>query len=270
MTAELVEAIRNRNAVLFVGAGVSMGVGLPSWGQLVAKMGSDLGYDENVFKTFGDYPALAEFYHLRKGSLGPLRSWMDRTWHKDETKIEKSKVHQLIVDLAFPFIYTTNYDRYLELAFDLHKKEYSKIVSVGDMPNIKPSVTQIIKFHGDFDDDTSLIMTESHYYERLSLESPLDIKLRSDTLGRTILFIGYSLTDINIRYLLYKLNKLWRSSTLQKFQPKSYLFSAKPNVIQEDVLRARNIEMISSEIDDPGAALVSFMQDLAHQAFGKQ
>lgn len=30
----------------------------------------------------------------------------------------------------------------------------------------------------------------------------LDIKLRSDMLGKTILYIGYSLEDINMRFLL--------------------------------------------------------------------
>lgn len=47
--------------------------------------------------------------------------------------------------------------------------------------------------------------------ERVIL-SPLDIKLRADALGKSILFIGYSLTDINIRYLLYKLHIQWAES----------------------------------------------------------
>jgi SIR2-like domain len=269
MTADLVESIRKNQAILFVGAGVSKGLGLPSWKELIAKMGDDLDYDKDIFSTFGDYLALAEYYMLQSGSLGPLRSWMDRSWHKDESRIAESEVHKLIVELNFPIIYTTNYDRWLELAFQHYGKNYSKIINVGDIPNIESGKTQIIKFHGDFDDDSSLVLTESQYFERLNFESPLDIKLRSDSLGRTILFIGYSLTDVNIRYLLYKLNKLWECSGYHKFQPKSYLFSSRPNAIQEEVLRARNIEMIFSKIDDPGEALIAFLQDLSLQAFGR-
>ena len=66
--------------------------------------------------------------------------------------------------------------------------------------------TQIIKFHGDFDDDSSLVLTESSFFIALDFESPLDIKLRSDSLEKSLLFIGYSLSDINIRYMLYKLH----------------------------------------------------------------
>ena len=45
----------------------------------------------------------------------------------------------------------------------------------------------------DFSDDSSIVLTESSYFERLEFNSPLDIKLRSDMLGKTILYIGYSL-----------------------------------------------------------------------------
>jgi len=34
-------------------------------------------------------------------------------------------------------------------------------------------------------------------FDRLYFSSPLDIKLRTDALGRSILFIGYSLSDVN-------------------------------------------------------------------------
>ena len=71
--------------------------------------------------------------------------------------------------------------------------------------------TEIVKFHGDFDDDESIVLTESQYFARLSLEHPLDIKLRGDTLDKGILFIGYNLADINMRYLLFKLQQIWNS-----------------------------------------------------------
>ncbi|MCD8493636.1 MAG: SIR2 family protein, partial [Geovibrio sp.] len=79
----------------------------------------------------------------------------------------------------------------------------TKIASVSDMTQIKDGVTQIVKFHGDFDNDDSLVLDESSYYERLEFETPLDIKLRSDVLGKSVLFIGYSLADVNLRFLFF-------------------------------------------------------------------
>ena len=135
---------------------------------------------------------MAEFYKIKKISMGSLRSWMDRTWHTDETLVDKCQIYRSIVGLKCPLIYTTNYDRWLEIAFARNNKEFVKIANVGDFTKMKDGVTQIVKLHGDLDDENSLVLTETSYFERLAFESPLDIKLRSDTLGKSILFIGYS------------------------------------------------------------------------------
>lgn len=79
-------------------------------------------------------------------------------------------------------------------------KSIQKISSVSDIAKIDNNKTQIIKFHGDFDDDSSIVLDETSYFQRLEFETPLDIKFRSDVLGKSVLFIGYSLSDINIRY----------------------------------------------------------------------
>lgn len=263
----LVDALRNRDAILFVGAGVSMNVGLPSWGKLVAEIASRVEYDEDIFSQTGDYLTLAEYYLLRHKNLGKLRSWMDTEWHSADKRdnVEKSEIHRTLVQLPFNKIYTTNYDRYLEWACELHGKAYKKITNVGDLINVKDGQLQIVKFHGDFDDDTSIVLTESSYFDRLSFESPLDIKLRADVLGKTILFVGYSLSDINMRLLFYKLHRLWQESPYASARPNSYIFLTRPNPVQEAILRDRGIEPIISDSDDPKEGLEGFLRTLAHK-----
>ncbi len=131
-----------------------------------------------------------------------------------------------------------------------------------DLVNLDSASTQIVKFHGDFDDYKSIVLTESSYFERLDFEQPLDIKLRSDVLGKTILFIGYSLNDINIRFLLYKLNKIWINSNYQDCQPKSYIFLGTPNMVQQEVLEARGIKTIISESDNVKEGVIEFLKNL--------
>jgi hypothetical protein len=259
---QLVQAYRSKRLILFVGAGVSMTLGLPSWRQLVDHMARELGFDPDIYRTFGSDLTLAEFYRVTKGQIGPLRSWMDREWHSSSTDISRSRVHELIAKADFDLIYTTNYDRWLERALDHYRKPYSKIASVGDLSLIAKDKTQIVKFHGDFDDDTSIVLDETSYFERLEFESPLDIKFRSDVLGRSVLFIGYSLSDINIRYLFYRLANLWKKSSRGVPQPMSFVFSARPNAVQEAVLAQWNIKMISSQGDDPEKALIGLLEQL--------
>lgn len=255
-------AYRNRNVILFVGSGVSTNLGLPSWSELIDHIANELGYDPEIYKTFGENLALAEYYRVIKGSIGPLRSWMDTNWHSKDVDLKTSEVHKLIANMKFPIIYTTNYDRWLERSFDLHKKEYIKITSVSDITQIKDGITQIVKFHGDFDNDDTIVLDESSYYERLEFETPLDIKLRSDVLGKSVLFVGYSLTDVNLRFLFYKLAKLWKSNTRGGVQPRSYVFTHRPNPIQEAILDQWGINMITSDEDDPKKALINFFKGL--------
>jgi len=263
---KLAQSIKEKKVILFVGSGVSKNLGLPTYNELVEEMAKKLGYSAELFTAWGnnDFLILAEYYMLEKGSLGGLRSWMDRMWHDQNIDIGQSEIYKLIVDLDFPLIYTTNFDRWLEYAYDYYQKNYIKITNVGDIARSKPNVPQIVKFHGDFDDDSSIVLTESSYFNRLDFESSLDIKLRADSLEKSILFIGYSLSDINIRYMLHKLHNQWKYSKKENIRPKSYIFLVDPNPIKERILRERGIiPIIYHKEEDPGMALTKFLRDLS-------
>lgn len=256
------EAYKSDNLILFIGAGVSMNLDLPSWGELINHLAEDLGYDPEIFNTFGDYQSLAEYY-INKNGIGELRSWMDTKWHKDmENKVGKSKIYEIIAKSNFPIIYTTNYDKSIELACKCYGKDFVKITGVKDISKICKDKAQIIKFHGDFTNDETIVLSESSYFERLDFETPLDIKFRSDVLGKSILFIGYSLSDINIRFIFYKLSKIWEKSGKTAERPPAYIFTNRDNPIQEEILKSRGIEMIVSQEDHPGKALEDFLSKL--------
>jgi hypothetical protein len=262
LIASLAKKMRTRDVILFVGAGVSQNLGLPLWSDLLGEMGKELGFEPDEFRDLADPLVLAEFYKLEKKSLGAFRSLMDRRWHSDESRVDDSPIHQLIVDLKFPIVYTTNYDRWLEIAHARRGVPYRKIADVRDIPGALRDETQIIKFHGDFDHDESLVLTEAHFFDRMDFESPLDIKLRADSLGKTILFIGYALADMNIRLLMYRLQRMWERSVGSSERPDSYIFVPTPNRIQETVLEARGIQSIASTDDDPGRGLEAFLRAL--------
>lgn len=261
---ELAAAVRERRALLFVGAGVSMNLGTPSWAELTAHMATRLGYDPEEFAALGDPQTLAEFYALEAGALGPLRSWMDVEWHRDaERKVRTSRVHRRIVELGFPVIYTTNYDRYLELAHEAHGAPYTKVANIGDLARVRPGVTEIVKLHGDFEDDGSIVLTESSHFDRLARDAPFDLKLRTDLLGRTALFVGYSLSDVGIRYLLYRLDRLWRGSAYEPSRPRAYVYLGAPNPVQARVLESWGIVPLVSETPDIGEGLLALLDRLA-------
>jgi hypothetical protein len=261
---DLVAAIRKRQAILFAGAGVSMTVGLPSWGTLIEHIADELDIDLSEFKGADlNYLTLAEYYRLKQGSIGPLRSWMDRNWTIQEEALKSSRVHELICRLDFPILYTTNFDRNLETAYDLHGKDYVKIVNAKDIARVREGVPQIVKYHGDFDDDGSIVIAETDYLERLSFESPLDIKFRSDSLGKTILFIGYSMTDLNIRFLMHRLWRTWAGSGYERDRPQSYVFMLRPNPVEQAVLEQWGLQVLTERDCPPEQALETFLTKLS-------
>lgn len=85
---------------------------------------------------------------------------------------------------------------------------------------------------------------------------------RRDVLGNAVIFIGYSVSDINMRLLFYRLAKTWDDSVLPATRPKSYVFTHRPNPVAQEVLGSWGIELIVSEEDDPKAALTGFLAEL--------
>lgn len=264
---ELVEAIRTRRSILFAGAGLSMAVGLPSWSQLIGHMREELGLDGA--ETEADYQTLAEYYRLQQGSIGALRSWMDRTWSVSEARVAKSRIHALLVELDFPILYTTNFDNNLEAAYRHFGRDFIKIVNARDLTRAHEGVTQIVKFHGDFEDDRSLVLAETDYFDRLEFDSPLDVKFRADTLGRTLLFIGYSMSDLNIRLLLHKLWRTWVQSDRAQDRPPSFVFVSRPDRVRDAVLEHWGITVLSSAERNPEKGLLRFLEGLHADVKGK-
>ncbi|HYZ48928.1 MAG TPA: SIR2 family protein, partial [Sphingomonas sp.] len=161
-----------------------------------------------------------------------------------------------------PILYTTNYDNNLEVAYRLARRGYVKIVNARDLAHAEDGCTQIVKYHGDFEEDSSLVLAETDYFDRLNFDSPLDVKFRADALGRTILFVGYSMSDMNIRLLLHKLWRTWAGSGRIKDRPPSFVFAARPDRVRDAVLDQWGITVLSSAERNPEKALVRFLEQL--------
>src|SRR4029077_3027047 len=128
--------------------------------------------------------------------------------------VSTSEVHEAIVKAGFRKIYTTNFDRWIEHACKHWRIRYRKILTVNDLASKQDGSLEVVKFHGDFDDDKTLVLTETSYFERLDFEAPIDLMLRADVLRHPVLFIGYSLSDINVRSLSHRLAKVWKQAGL--------------------------------------------------------
>lgn len=256
--ANLKQAYKDEKLMLFLGAGISTVLDLPNWSDLINLLAQDCDYDPKIFNILADGNPLilAEFYYIKHHKkFGTLRTKLDQKWHTADSmvKLKTSKFHEILAKKNFQLIYTTNYDQWIEKAFELYNEPFHKITDVLHISDAKKNVPQIVKFHGDFTDDNSIVLNESSYYRRMKFEDPIDVKFKSDLLNHSVLFMGYSLSDMNIRRVLFELNNCWPLEYRSR-KPKCYIIVKSHNEIIDTVLEDWGVIPVTAEelgITDP-------------------
>ena len=244
---------KENKLIPFIGSGFSKPLGLPDWKNLIGLLGEQLGYEQDLFFIHGNYQQLADYV-----KQSHYKIW-DEFIHKIITKFDseesnnkrkKSAQHIKLASLDFKTIYTTNYDCHIEGAFqDQNKKviTFSSLEDFGEYNSLVDNNRELVKFHGTLTRPESIVLTESEYFDRMSLEDAVDQRLRADVLSNNFLFIGYSFNDPNIRYIWYKLHKLRKlqnKSNRIKLK-KSFLTGFGINEIQAKLLEEWDIHVIT-------------------------
>lgn len=192
---EQIQAASKQNRlVIFVGAGVSANSGVPLWGSLIDSFKKDL---PEHLKEETDYLKIAQHYRDLRGE----KEYLDKV--KDILKYEKvspNEIHKEILDLNPCHIVTTNYDDLIEQAALTYNHQYYVVRNDKDLPANKGE-KMIIKMHGDFSLG-NIVLTENDYFD-YSRNFPL---IKSYVLSlfatKLVLFVGFSFTDINLKYIL--------------------------------------------------------------------
>jgi non-canonical purine NTP pyrophosphatase (RdgB/HAM1 family) len=257
---ELAKLIAEKKVLLFVGAGISASVGLPAWNDLL-KSAAPEDFDGDVFMSYGDNLLLAEYIEIMSDKGTGKDVWNELETQKKgiEERLKKSEIYKYIFDLDFPVIYTTNYDHLIEKYYEFKQQDVHKIVTVDDMDTCRNIHPRIMKFHGDLDNTDTRVFTQSQYFDRMDYQSFMDISLQSDLLKYHVLFLGYSLSDVNIKQLMYLSQKRKHNC---KSKWKDYIFTVTPNEVQAKVFEKNNIVSISGDVADKGEGTKLFLEKL--------
>ena len=276
---ELIEMIRQQRLIPFLGAGFSAGLNLPNWDEMLKKLSDEiedsLPYEEVKKLCNNDPLQVAEYFYLKcDRNIGPLRHAIS-TFLRTDIDPTLSGAHVDLVNLGCKQIYTTNYDDLIETTFKKLKVPFSVIALPKHVATSSGGKVQIVKYHGDLRHEATLVLTESSYYRRLDFESPMDLKFRSDLLGRSVLFMGYSFRDINIRIIWFKLMEMMKDIPMND-RPTSFIVRFDPNPVLETLYEAVGIKTIvldeageCNAVDNRTRHLNEFMFELAEQSLIK-
>ena len=106
-------------------------------------------------------------------------------------------------------VITTNFDRFLEIAFP----DLTPVVGQNILHGTQVLFGEIFKIHGCVSDPNSLVFTRRDYDEFARKKQYLSAKLLTYFSEHPLLFVGYSATDPNIRTILSDINECLPASS---------------------------------------------------------
>ena len=237
----LLDDFIDNRVVPLVGAGFSKnalipsGLEIPDWDKLGKAVAN---YLPNYEYTSGNaIDALSVFEELN--SRAQLIELIARELHIDLLK--PSETHDAFCDLFFNTICTTNFDFLLE---DAMKKTDRPVTIVNSEQNLGINLsnrsTLLIKIHGDFQNANDMIVTENDYDTYIDSYKVFTTFISSLFISNTVLLIGYSFDDYDIRSIWSIIN-----NRLGKLKRKAYCLMVDANESEIVKFRRRNIDVIN-------------------------
>lgn len=208
---KLIKEAESRNRlVVFVGAGVSIPSGMPSWSTAIKEIKQHLG------KTIeeSDILKIPQYYYNEHGKNNYVA--LMRKIFKYGKHLYPNEIHLKILDFRTRYIITTNYDHLLEQA----AFEKNLVLDVvGNDRDLAYGIAEktLIKMHGDFEHDNFVLKEDDylHYSDTFRL---IETYLKALVAGNVVLFLGYSFSDPDLKQIFE-----WIKSILGGDKPYSYI-----------------------------------------------
>lgn len=190
-------------ATLFVGAGVSMGAGYPSWRKLLSKIAEELGLD---IDQEHDLAAVAQHFVNKSGGKSRLTSVIAKEFPRKSVP----PVLRIVSRLPLRSVWTTNWDELIETAFRENRREPQIMDRSGDLTFERVDADVIVyKMHGSIQHlDDVVLATDDFELYRLKREAFLRV-LAAHLISTTFLFVGISFTDPNLNHLLAGIREMY-------------------------------------------------------------
>jgi len=202
------DAIKKCNLVFFVGAGFSKPLGLPNWTELVKVITDDLKRDYPNDSFIGNivnmiqqkyYTEIEALDKLKSKHLARILTILETTTGIDLSKKDLSR-HEKIWQITDQVV-TTNYDK----AFDIVAPDKSpKVVYEDDFHVSKLSGMDsfLFKVHGSIEHPAKCVLFSDQYKKLYDGRPGAALELFHILSGKTIIFLGFSLTDPFVNKLL--------------------------------------------------------------------
>jgi Sir2- and TIR-associating SLOG family/SIR2-like domain len=202
---EYTKAMDDGRGALFLGAGASIPAGFISWSELMGDIARELDLD---LDRVTDLLTLAQYHVNHRGGRHGIN---EQIIEEFDRRASRTPLHDLIVRLPVDEVWTTNYDRLIENAYERVGRNADVKFTVATLAAHKRSSdVTIYKMHGDARVPDEAVLTRDDY-ERYHIErrgQAFMTALEASLLSRTFLFVGFSFNDPNIQHVLARMRLL--------------------------------------------------------------
>lgn len=195
----ILNASQNNALTFFVGAGVSALSGAPTWKGLIHAISDKIGRARKDNYSSDEYLQIPQMFYY---SLGENKEEYYKFVKEQlySSCLLPNTIHREMLNLNPVSFITTNYDTLLEDAAVQYCQSFKVVSRDEDVPNIFGD-RFILKLHGDFKHNNFVLKEEDYlnYSESFKL---IETLVKSIFSTNTVVFIGYSLNDYNIKLIL--------------------------------------------------------------------
>ncbi|QYJ91641.1 SIR2 family protein [Shewanella halotolerans] len=209
----LIEKVKSGRVVLFLGSGALFGAKLPNDRKI--PLGNDLRDILNERFLNGEFSgeslSVVSEMAISAYSLSEVQTYIAEYF----SGVIPAEFHFEIPKFKWSTIFTTNYDRLIETCYEKSADSSQKLIPfLSDEQDIEshsisPSELPLIKLHGcitrTHDESLPLILTIDQYNQYKNNRTGLFKYLFETAYKNTIVFVGHSLQDANIRSVLHEL-----------------------------------------------------------------
>lgn len=261
---DIARRIADYSVVPFVGSGCSKDHLTYDWDGLTGVLAAEIGERATLPNTL-----IAQRY---EDSFGRERlvSRLRELLSIEDFDDAKGESILALGALGLKIFYTTNVDNVFEAYATKFRRPIAAVSRLDDLRRVKPDQLTLYQYHGALAHPETVVWTEQDYARRAAEGDDffLNVRLKSDLLTKSFLFVGYSIRDPHVAQLLRDFAHRYANALRG-----SYLISVGDAVAMRERTAGLGVTVVSArelapEAQDDSAALRDVLMSINRSVVG--